>query len=92
MSYLLDEIPIKTRTSYLKHARLNKFESYHFIFSACRFTPSERTIKGIVIGGITGGIEICITYPTEYVKTQVQLDERSATPKFKVHCSKFVNL
>ena len=28
----------------------------------------------IVSGGITGGIEICITYPTEYVKTQLQLD------------------
>lgn len=28
-------------------------------------------------GGITGGIEICITFPTEYVKTQLQLDERS---------------
>ncbi|KAL3068364.1 hypothetical protein niasHT_030655 [Heterodera trifolii] len=48
-----------------------------------RFAPSERTMKGVVIGGITGGIEICITYPTEYVKTQLQLDERSATPKFK---------
>lgn len=48
-----------------------------------RFAPSEKTIKGVVIGGITGGIEICITYPTEYVKTQLQLDERSATPKFK---------
>lgn len=28
------------------------------------------------LGGITGGIEICITYPTEYVKTQLQLDEK----------------
>lgn len=27
----------------------------------------------IVIGGITGAIEICITYPTEYVKTMMQL-------------------
>lgn len=32
--------------------------------------------KGIVAGGITGGIEICITFPTEYVKTQLQLDEK----------------
>uniref|UniRef100_A0A915N329 Citrate transport protein n=1 Tax=Meloidogyne javanica TaxID=6303 RepID=A0A915N329_MELJA len=40
-----------------------------------RFLPSEKTTKGIVIGGVTGGIEICITYPTEYVKTQLQLDE-----------------
>lgn len=38
--------------------------------------------KGIIAGGITGGIEICITYPTEYVKTQLQLDQRSAKPKF----------
>jgi solute carrier family 25 citrate transporter 1 len=48
-----------------------------------KYFPSENTIKGIIAGGITGGIEICITFPTEYVKTQVQLDERSATPRFK---------
>lgn len=41
------------------------------------------SVKGIVAGGITGGIEICITYPTEYVKTQLQLDQRSATPRYK---------
>ncbi|XP_015593327.1 tricarboxylate transport protein, mitochondrial [Cephus cinctus] len=34
-------------------------------------------LKGIVAGGITGGIEICITYPTEYVKTQLQLDGKA---------------
>lgn len=34
------------------------------------------------LGGITGGIEICITFPTEYVKTQLQLDERSAKPRY----------
>lgn len=33
-------------------------------------------------GGISGAIEICITYPTEYVKTQLQLDERSAKPRY----------
>lgn len=38
--------------------------------------------KGIIAGGITGGIEICITYPTEYVKTQLQLDQRSAKPRY----------
>jgi len=27
-------------------------------------------------GGMTGAIEICITFPTEYVKTQLQLDEK----------------
>lgn len=36
-------------------------------------------LKGIIAGGITGGIEICITYPTEYVKTQLQLDEKAGT-------------
>ncbi|XP_055328086.1 putative tricarboxylate transport protein, mitochondrial [Paramacrobiotus metropolitanus] len=45
-------------------------------------TPSHKALKGIIAGGITGGIEICITFPTEYVKTQLQLDERSAKPKY----------
>ncbi|OAF71761.1 Citrate transport protein [Intoshia linei] len=47
------------------------------------FKPSKKILKGVVAGGITGGIEICITFPTEYVKTQLQLDERSAKPKYK---------
>lgn len=34
-------------------------------------------------GGIAGGIEICITFPTEYVKTQLQLDERANPPRYK---------
>lgn len=34
------------------------------------------------IGGITGGIEICITFPTEYVKTQLQLDEKGDRKKY----------
>ncbi|XP_015785244.1 putative tricarboxylate transport protein, mitochondrial [Tetranychus urticae] len=42
----------------------------------------KAAIKGIVAGGITGAIEICITFPTEYVKTQLQLDERSAKPRY----------
>jgi solute carrier family 25 citrate transporter 1 len=29
--------------------------------------------KGTLSGGITGGIEACITYPTEYIKTMQQL-------------------
>ena len=36
----------------------------------------NKGLKGVIAGGITGGIEICITYPTEYVKTQLQLDEK----------------
>ncbi|KZC07593.1 PREDICTED: putative tricarboxylate transport protein, mitochondrial [Dufourea novaeangliae] len=39
------------------------------------------SLKGIIAGGITGGIEICITYPTEYVKTQLQLDGKSGAGK-----------
>lgn len=38
-------------------------------------------LKGIIAGGITGGIEICITYPTEYVKTQLQLDGKAGAGK-----------
>eukprot|EP01083_Nonionella_stella_P214015 771389_1 len=34
--------------------------------------------KAILAGGISGGIEIMITYPTEYVKTQMQLYENVA--------------
>ncbi|KAF7285919.1 mitochondrial citrate transporter scheggia [Rhynchophorus ferrugineus] len=39
-------------------------------------------VKGIIAGGITGGIEICITFPTEYVKTQLQLDEKGDRKKY----------
>lgn len=37
----------------------------------------------VLPGGIAGGIEICITFPTEYVKTQLQLDEKANPPKYK---------
>ncbi|XP_052270832.1 putative tricarboxylate transport protein, mitochondrial isoform X2 [Dreissena polymorpha] len=36
----------------------------------------QKSLKGIIAGGVTGAIEILITFPTEYVKTQLQLDER----------------
>lgn len=49
---------------------------------------SNKTLKGIIAGGITGGIEICITYPTEYVKTQLQLDEKVGKYKGIVDCAK----
>nr|XP_046267090.1 tricarboxylate transport protein A, mitochondrial [Scatophagus argus] len=39
--------------------------------------------KAILAGGIAGGIEICITFPTEYVKTQLQLDERANQPRYR---------
>ncbi|XP_055854216.1 putative tricarboxylate transport protein, mitochondrial [Episyrphus balteatus] len=46
--------------------------------------PAGQTkgLKGIVAGGITGGIEICITFPTEYVKTQLQLDEKGGNKRY----------
>nr|AKN21573.1 slc25a-5 [Schmidtea mediterranea] len=44
-------------------------------------TPSQKSLKGIIAGGITGGLEICITFPTEYVKTQLQLDQRVGMAK-----------
>jgi len=34
--------------------------------------------KAIVAGGIAGAIEACISYPTEFVKTQLQLFEEKA--------------
>lgn len=40
-------------------------------------------LKAIVAGGISGGLEICITYPTEYVKTQLQLDSKAAQPRYR---------
>lgn len=42
--------------------------------------PAQTTggLKGIIVGGLTGAIEISITYPTEYVKTKLQLDESSS--------------
>ncbi|CAD5117120.1 DgyrCDS5929 [Dimorphilus gyrociliatus] len=42
---------------------------------------TNSSLKGIIAGGITGGIEICITFPTEYIKTQLQLDEKSGGAK-----------
>ena len=47
-----------------------------------------RFIKGTVVGGITGGIEICITYQTEYIKTQLQLDEKVGKYKGIFDCAK----
>lgn len=44
----------------------------------------SKGLKGIVAGGITGGLEICITFPTEYVKTQLQLDEKGESILFLI--------
>ncbi len=55
---------------------------------AAAAAPGAKGLKGIVAGGITGGIEICITYPTEYVKTQLQLDEKVGKYKGIADCAK----
>jgi len=60
-------------------------------FSAAAAAPaggSNKALKGIIAGGITGGIEICITYPTEYIKTQLQLDEKLGKYKGIADCAK----
>jgi len=54
-------------------------------------TSTQKSLKGIIAGGITGGLEICITFPTEYVKTQLQLDQRVGVEKRfngPIHCVK----
>ncbi|EDW16019.1 putative tricarboxylate transport protein, mitochondrial [Drosophila mojavensis] len=58
--------------------------------AAAAAAGGSKGLKGIVAGGITGGIEICITYPTEYVKTQLQLDEKGANKRYNgiVDCVK----
>jgi len=35
-------------------------------------------VKAFIAGGVSGLLEILITFPTEFVKTQLQLNERSA--------------
>lgn len=33
-------------------------------------------LKGLIAGGMSGAVETTFSYPTNYVKTQLQLDER----------------
>jgi solute carrier family 25 citrate transporter 1 len=37
-------------------------------------TKSDSLSKNALAGGTAGAIEVCIMYPTEYVKTQLQLN------------------
>ncbi|XP_030747420.1 putative tricarboxylate transport protein, mitochondrial [Sitophilus oryzae] len=56
-----------------------------WLYQNCAAAPAgggNKGLKGIIAGGITGGIEICITFPTEYVKTQLQLDEKGDRKKY----------
>jgi len=40
---------------------------------------SRRGLRSVIGGGLTGGINICIVFPTEFVKTQLQLDSGRKT-------------
>ncbi|XP_039968423.1 putative tricarboxylate transport protein, mitochondrial [Bactrocera neohumeralis] len=68
----------------LTTAFVNPFGQRPWMTNTGAAAPSagNKGLKGIVAGGITGGIEICITFPTEYVKTQLQLDEKGANKKY----------
>jgi len=44
---------------------------------------TKNPAKNLVAGGCAGAIEIMTMYPTEFVKTQLQLDARTAKPVFK---------
>lgn len=57
----------------IHHMLRNISKNIHIIFN---------TKYWHILGGITGGIEICITFPTEYVKTQLQLDEKGERKKY----------
>jgi len=35
---------------------------------------NKRGLRSVIAGGMTGGINICIVFPTEFIKTQLQLD------------------
>ncbi|KAJ8786672.1 hypothetical protein J1605_006161 [Eschrichtius robustus] len=45
--------------------------------------PRKATITHPGKAILAGDIEICITFPTEYVKTQLQLDERLHPPRYQ---------
>lgn len=34
------------------------------------------SVKGVVGGALTGSMEICMSYPMKYIKTQLQLENR----------------
>ncbi|KAJ8380331.1 hypothetical protein SKAU_G00011090 [Synaphobranchus kaupii] len=64
---------------------VNPFHRPHCLAAAAPGGKAKLTHPGkaILAGGIAGGIEICITFPTEYVKTQLQLDERANPPRYR---------
>lgn len=73
------EIPATKRRNFK-----NPFERA-WITDNCAASAGGQTskgIKGIFAGGIAGAIEICITYPTEFIKTHLQLDETGDKKKY----------
>lgn len=54
--------------------------SKSFLAAAPAENKPKDPIKAILAGGLAGGIEICITFPFEFVKTQMQLDSRFKSP------------
>ncbi|XP_055327360.1 uncharacterized protein LOC129580727 [Paramacrobiotus metropolitanus] len=43
------------------------------------FPKTNSPLRGVAAGAITGMIEMSINFPTDFVKTQLQLDEKSVT-------------
>lgn len=74
--------------SVLQHLGYNPAKNYAAAAGGKR--KSKYVWKNVLAGGLAGGIEICITYPTEYIKTQLQLDEKAKPPKFSgmIDCGK----
>ena len=51
--------------------------------------PQNRGLRSMVAGGLTGAINIMIVFPTEFIKTQLQLDTGRA--KFSASHSMLCN-
>lgn len=75
---------------------VRKQQQFYFQFQAYILCSVQYLLwLSLFPGGIAGGIEICITFPTEYVKTQLQLDEKANPPKYRgigIHPSYFLSL
>ncbi|OWA53895.1 Tricarboxylate transport protein, mitochondrial [Hypsibius exemplaris] len=44
--------------------------------------PSNKALKGLIAGAVSGVVEMAINFPTDYVKTQLQLDEKSTQRRY----------
>lgn len=68
------ENPFPNRPWMLEHGAASITNSKH---------PHHLVFRAILVGAITGSIEVVITYPTEYVKTQLQLDGKHGRKRFE---------